>query len=255
MVCPMCGVPHELAKPCPRLQQVAASLNLFTAPAFVTDPFNRFVSVNETFARMVGDPIQDRVPSNLRFVDAAIIGPYRDRFPRGKQEVAQCASGVLGEVEAGRLAPGAIKLLEHALTLDEDVYQLAKRTETPWDGTVLVKDQSGKMSLIREQVVAVADSRGKDSGYHVSWWLEAEADLPESLAGHSQSPTRVAALLTQRQLEIARWYASGYNSRAVAEKTGITLKTARDHLEEIYSRLDLHSRAELTALLVREGML
>jgi DNA-binding CsgD family transcriptional regulator len=158
-------------------------------------------------------------------------------------------------VEAGRLAPGAIRLLEHALTLDEDVYKLAKRTDTPWDGTVVVKDHGGKLLLIREQVVAVADHRGKDSGFHVSWWLAAEEDPPEFAAGLSESPTGVASLLTPRQLEVARWYAAGHNSRAVAERTGITLKTARDHLEEVYSRLDLHSRAELAALLVREGLL
>ncbi len=255
MACPTCGVSHRQATLCPRLQQVADSLHLFTAPAFLTDPLNRFVFVNQTFAKMIGDPIQDRVPPELRFVDAVIIGPYRDRFPRGKQEVAQCASGLMGEVEAGRLAPGAIGLLEHALTLDEDVYKLAKRTETPCDGTVVVKDHNGKMSLIREQVVSVADPQGRDSGFHVSWWLPAEGDFPASLAGLSQSPTGVASLLTMRQLEIARWYAAGHNSRAVAEKTGITLKTARDHLEEIYSRLDLHSRAELAGLLVRERLL
>lgn len=255
MACSMCGAIHEQAKPCPRLQQVSASLNLFTSPAFITDPFNRFIFVNQTFAGMIGDPIRDRVPPNLRFIDAAIIGPYRERFPRGKQEVAQCASGLLCEVEAGRLAPGALKLLEHALTLDEDVYKLAIRTETPWDGTVVVKDQSGSLSLIREEVVSIADYRGKDSGFHVSWWLLAESDLPQSLVGLSQSPSGVASILTRRQLEIARWYASGYNSRAVSEKTGIRLKTARDHLEEIYSRLGLHSRAELTALLLREGLL
>ena len=98
MACAMCGVPHQQATLCPRLQQVAASLNLFNAPAFITDPLNRFVFVNQTFARMIGDPIRDRVPANLRFVDAVIIGPYRDRFPRGKQEVAQCASGLWAEV-------------------------------------------------------------------------------------------------------------------------------------------------------------
>lgn len=255
MTCPMCGVPHERPIVCPRLQLVAASLNHFTALAFVTDPLNRCVFVNQTFARMIGDPIRDRLPSKLRFIDALVIGPYRDRFPRGKQEVAQCAAGLLGEVEAGRLAPGAIRLLEHALTLDEDVYKLAKRTDTPWDGTVVVKDHGGKLLLIREQVVAVADHRGKDSGFHVSWWLAAEEDPPEFAAGLSESPTGVASLLTPRQLEVARWYAAGHNSRAVAERTGITLKTARDHLEEVYSRLDLHSRAELAALLVREGLL
>ncbi len=44
------------------------------------------------------------------------------------------------------------------------------------------------------------------------------------------------------------------NSRGVAAKAGISLGTARSHLEEIYSRLDVHSQAKLTALLVQEGL-
>lgn len=254
MACSMCGITHPPSAPCQRFQQVALSLNLFGVPAFLTDPLNRFVHVNQTFARMVGDPVQDRVPPNLRFIPAAIVGPYRDRFPRGKQEVAQCVSGLLGEVEAGRLAPGAARLLEDTLALDHDLNRLARRTDTAWDGTVVVKDSGGKLSLVREQVVPVAGPHGGDSGFHVSWWLPAEKDPSELLAGLSDSPTGVASTLTPRQLEVARWYASGLNSRGVAAKASVSLGTARSHLEEIYSRLDVHSRAELTALLVREGL-
>lgn len=255
MVCPECGTEHSPSARCQRIQQVALSLNFFGVPAFLTDPFNRIVGVNETFASMIGDPIQDRLPSSLRFVDAAIIGPYRERFPRGMQEVAQCAMGLMAEVEAGRLAPGAVRLLEATLALHEDLARKALESNTHWDGTVVVKDLQSKMSLVREQVVPVSGPRGRNCAFHVSWWLPAEKDPPESLAALSDKPTEVSAVLSVRQLEIARWYAAGLNSRAVAEKARITVKTARDHLEEIYSRLDIHSRAELAALLVREGLL
>jgi DNA-binding CsgD family transcriptional regulator len=254
MVCPACGTQHPLSATCQRLQQVVLSLNLFTVPAFLTDPLNRFVFVNQTFGRMIGDPIRDLVHSNMRFIVAAIVGPYRDRFPWGRREVAQCISGLVREVKAGRLAKGTGQLLEDTLALDEDLTRMVRRTDTPWDGTVVVKDNTGKMSLVREQVVAVADPWGRDSGFHVSWWLPAEKGLPEILAGLSESPTGVAATLTPRQLEVARWYAVGLNSRGVAARAGITLGTARAHLEEIYSRLEVHSHAELTARLIREGL-
>lgn len=254
MACPICGTLHSPSAGCQRLPQVAFFINLFAVPAFITDPLNRFVCVNQTFARMVGDPVRDGVPLNMRFVIATILGPYRDRFPRRKHEVAQCASGLVREVEVGRLAPGAVRLLEDALALDEDLNWMACRMETPWDGTIVVKDNDGKMSLVREQVVPVADPHGRDSGFHISLWLPAEKDQGEPLAGGLGSPAVVARMLTPRQLEIARWYAAGLNSRAVAAEAGITPKTARDHLEEIYSRLDVHSRAGFTALLVREGL-
>ena len=99
MVCSVCGTSHSSLLLCVRLQQIALSLNLYGVLAFLTDPFNRIVCVNHAFARTIGDPILDRLPSNLRFVDAAIIGPYRERFPNGIQEVAHCALGLLEEVE------------------------------------------------------------------------------------------------------------------------------------------------------------
>jgi DNA-binding NarL/FixJ family response regulator len=71
--------------------------------------------------------------------------------------------------------------------------------------------------------------------------------------GIGEWPT-IASQLTQRQLEIARLYAAGLTSKEVASKAAVTPGTARAHLEEIYSRLDVHSRVELAALLVREGL-
>jgi hypothetical protein len=91
-----------------RLQPITLALDLFAVPAFLTDPYNRFVWVNQTFARLVGDPIRDRLPATLRFVPAAMLGPYRDRLPQAHQEIAQCLPGLYREVDAGRRAPGAL---------------------------------------------------------------------------------------------------------------------------------------------------
>jgi DNA-binding NarL/FixJ family response regulator len=62
-------------------------------------------------------------------------------------------------------------------------------------------------------------------------------------------------LLTPRQLEIARLYASGMAAEGVAAAAGISWRTARDHLEEIYNRLGVHTRAELAARLAHEGLI
>jgi DNA-binding CsgD family transcriptional regulator len=40
----------------------------------------------------------------------------------------------------------------------------------------------------------------------------------------------------------------------MAARAGISLRTARAHLEHIYTRLSIRSKAELTLLLVREGL-
>ena len=254
MVCLMCETPHGSLPVCPRLHQLALSLNLFAVPAFVTDALNRFIYVNERFARMIGDPIGDRLPPNMRFLPSAILGPYRDRFPQGRQEVAQCASGLFAEVDDGRLATGAARLLQDTLGSDRDLNRLARRTETAWDGTLVVKSRGGEMSMVREQVVSLADAYGGESKFHISLWLAADQAHPQSLLEQFDRPAVVGSKLTSRQLEIARWYAAGLTSRGVGLKAKISMGPARAHLEDIYSRLDIHSRAELTALLVREGL-
>ena len=109
------------------------------------------------------------------------------------------------------------------------------------------------MVMIREHVVPVSGAQGGPSGYNISLWPKAEQEVP-SLDDQLDDITPLASLLTPRQLEVASLYGSGLNSRKVAERAGITLGTARAHLEEIYSRLQIHSRAELAALLVREGL-
>lgn len=52
-------------------------------------------------------------------------------------------------------------------------------------------------------------------------------------------------LLTDREIEIIRLIADGLNSREVAEQIHLSVTTVRWYLRQIYSKLDVHSRAEL----------
>lgn len=67
---------------------------------------------------------------------------------------------------------------------------------------------------------------------------------------------RPAALpLSARQLEIARLVARGLTSAAIADALGIRTRTVTSHLEHIYDRLAISSRATLTRLIVEAGLL
>ena len=235
-----------------RLRQAADCLDLFAAPAFLTDPCNRLLRVNQRFARLVGDPVQDRLPGPVRFIPAAMLGPYHERFPRAQQEIAQCLPSIPHEVAAGRLASGVLTLLDQLYTQHDTLRQKANRATREWDGTVVIKDRDGKLSVIREQVLPIADAHGQDSGFHVSLWLPADKE-PPPLALELPA-CREAPLLTPRQLQLATWYAEGLTSKAVAARAGISHRTARSHLEHIYTRLGVNSRAELVVRLVRDGL-
>jgi DNA-binding CsgD family transcriptional regulator len=230
------------------LRAVAASLDWYAVPAFLTDPWNRITWVNQPFARLVGDHIQDRIPADLRFVAAAMLGPYADHFPRRRQEIAACLSGLDQEIASGALAPETCRLVAATLELDA-VVRRSVEGAAPWDGTVVIRGDDGAMTQFRETVLPVLPAAGQPGGFHVSVWTPVEpARHPQATSGLAGTgDTRGLADLTPRQQQLARWYAAGLTSRQVAERAGVTHRTARDHLEAIYDRLGIHSRAELAA--------
>ena len=232
------------------VQQLARSMDCLPVLAFVTDTLNRIQWVNRSFAATVGDPAKDQLPADERFLHAAIAGQYRDRFPRWKQELSNCLAELRREVKAGRLATGTLRLIDNTFCQEEDLRRAAENP-VDWDGTMLVRDPDGKQTLVREHVLPLVDGSGRPTGLHVTQWFPAEQD---QTCGAMEQRAFVTALLTPRQLEIARLYASGLTADDVAAAAGISWRTARDHLEEVYSRLDVHSRAELTLQLSRAGL-
>jgi DNA-binding CsgD family transcriptional regulator len=242
----------NIEPPRQELKIAAACLNLFPVMAFLTDSHNCIVGVNQAFARTIGDPVRDRLPWSSRFLPAAIIGPYRERFPRGREEIAQCLPGLYQEVDAGNLAPGTLRLIDDVLESEDELVRATNRTTREWDGTMVVKDSGGKMTLIREQVLPLEETPGRASGFHVSLWFPADQST-SAAAGRSTDAVAITAALTPRQLDIARLFASGMTADAVASAANISWRTARSHLEEIYDRLGVHSRAELATLMSRAG--
>lgn len=105
--------------------------------------------------------------------------------------------------------------------------------------------------------------RGPD-GRHEEW---SETVVPLSSAGDGTAPRRylnvwttpgnryrsepaeMLLALTPREREVARLYAAGLNATEVGEALGISVHTARDHRDNIYEKLGIHSRAELGRLL------
>jgi hypothetical protein len=66
---------------------------------------------------------------------------------------------------SGRLAPGTLQLLEDILAINDDLRRAAHKSQSIWDGTLVIKNAYGKKWLAGEQVVAVADIQGKASGF------------------------------------------------------------------------------------------
>src|SRR5205085_9913309 len=75
-------------------------------------------------------------------------------------------------------------------------------------------------------------------------------------AGHParRKPTAPAGL-TPREVEVLVIAARGGTTRAVATTLGISPKTAGNHIERIYSKIGISSRAEAAMFAMHHGLL
>jgi HD-GYP domain-containing protein (c-di-GMP phosphodiesterase class II)/DNA-binding CsgD family transcriptional regulator len=80
--------------------------------------------------------------------------------------------------------------------------------------------------------------------------------LAAELGNKSYSPPRRAwpADLTEREVEVLRYIASGCSLKEAAERLVISDHTARHHLESVYSKAGVSSRAGVTLFAVENGL-
>jgi PAS domain S-box-containing protein len=68
----------------------------------------------------------------------------------------------------------------------------------------------------------------------------------DRLAGPS-APTSGDSPLTRRELEVLRLMAAGANTRVIAERLHVSPATVRNHAQNIFGKLSVHSRLEAVA--------
>jgi DNA-binding NarL/FixJ family response regulator len=70
------------------------------------------------------------------------------------------------------------------------------------------------------------------------------------IASLIRSQLHSAALLTPREVEVARLLCLGRNNAEIATAICVSLSTARRHVEHIFAKLGVHRRAEVLARLL-----
>jgi DNA-binding NarL/FixJ family response regulator len=61
--------------------------------------------------------------------------------------------------------------------------------------------------------------------------------------------------LTRRELEVLRLLATGVNTKGAAEKLHVSPATVRNHVQNIFGKLGVHSRLEAVAYANRHRLL
>jgi PAS domain S-box-containing protein len=69
------------------------------------------------------------------------------------------------------------------------------------------------------------------------------------------APPDEATALTRRELEVLRLMASGANTKALAERLHVSPATVRNHAQNIFAKLGVHSRLEAVAYATQHHLL
>ena len=84
-------------------------------------------------------------------------------------------------------------------------------------------------------------------GMGESMWL-----LNVQSAGDASASRLATASLTPRETEVLSWIAKGKTNRDVADILGLSPRTVNKHLEHVFEKLGVETRAAAAALASRE---
>lgn len=87
-----------------------------------------------------------------------------------------------------------------------------------------------------------------------------DAVIPPPLLRHmvarlSSASTSTAFGLTAREIEVLRLLARGTSTKLIAAQLGISVHTARNHVQNIIRKCDAHSKLEAVSMALREGVI
>ncbi len=184
---------------------------------------------------------------------------------------------VIGEASNGREALSMAKSLQpHLLVLDMEMPEmtgLEVATRLQDDGEairVLVlsayEDPEYITKLLESGAVAgyltksesletiVAAVRGVSKGEE--GWLSREvaAALMKQRRGPSRKVDSSLQQLSRRELEVLQLIAKGFNNMQIGEELFIAESTVKKHVSNIYMKLELNTRAEVTAWAWKNGI-
>ncbi len=181
-----------------------------------------------------------------------------------------------GERERVRMHPYLTERMLHQSVWLAPLGAIAVQLRERLDGSGYPRGLSGSAITIAGRVLGAADAyqsmreprpyRDALSSDQAAAELRSDAaagrlavDAVESVlaaAGH-QSGRRAEhpAGLTAREIDVLRLVARGMSSRQIADRLVIAPKTARNHIEHIYIKIDASSRATASLFALRHGLL
>lgn len=131
----------------------------------------------------------------------------------------------------------SVRVIVYTAMTDPEILGLARQA-----GASAVVSKTAPLFRLANAIRTVAAGRSDEIGMYV---LVGDFDRPR---------VTEAPRLTARQYEILVLMRGGFDARAMAQRLGISLNTARSHVKAILAKLGAHSQLEAVARATRLGM-
>jgi two-component system NarL family response regulator len=138
----------------------------------------------------------------------------------------------------------------------DDIRQLASRTKV----VVLTASESVENAIAAMRLGARAVVQKRFAVQRLVEAIRAVAEgfvwMPPALQAEvaSQWSSSASRLLTSRETEVVRQVATGLRNAEIAQRLAITEATVKTHLNNIFDKLKLRDRVELTVYALRSGL-
>lgn len=116
--------------------------------------------------------------------------------------------------------------------------------------SVVAKLENGALRPIPQSIIKTLAPLARP-GLQLKIDLDASQAIgaPLVMLSDRRTDSPLLSALTPRQKQVAKLVTNGLTNRQIAAELGITIATVKDHVHAILQRLDLPSRATLTAAL------
>jgi DNA-binding CsgD family transcriptional regulator len=152
-------------------------------------------------------------------------------------------------------AMGAVLLAEGRIRESLEALRAARRV---WQELAAPYEVARVRVLIGHALQQLGDDEGAelelDAAHTVFSHLGATPDL-EEVEGLSRTRRESPGGLTNREVEVVALIAAGRSNRQIASALGISERTVARHVSNIFTRLDVSSRAAATAYALKHGLI
>jgi len=252
-------------------------LDLVSPDAILLDAMMPGWSGFETCRRIKQNPALSHIPvifmtglsETVHIVEGFDCGgvDYVVKPVRAQEVLARLATHVRN-ARAVRLAREAIDVGGHGVLLIDAQGRVAWRSpqaatwlqgyglrpggSLPADWCAWIAACAVDAALPREHVSTGADGQTLVIRYLGSVGLGEQMLLMQPRAAHAAARRLSTAALTTRETEVLSWIAKGKTNRDVGEILGLSHRTVNKHLEHIFEKLGVETRAAAAALASRE---